>query len=183
MDQTGLSLLIIQICLLKRYQDLQEDYSNFNEMKRVESEIFEKEDSTLPPAENIFHYVFVPVIAEPQDIIVKHINEAYVTKTTGAMNLFLLMNLFGWNLKNFVHSSICWGGIGDIGYIFTRRTIEDATTFLIESSKKLKFYPNEPAYNKLYVVLLNSTLKQLLQSNNTREGWKFTPEIFNSFIF
>ncbi|KAM9952414.1 hypothetical protein ACTFIT_003113 [Dictyostelium discoideum] len=63
-----------------------------------------------------------------------------------------------------------------------------------EFLKKLKSFPNEPSCNKLHIVLkntknlllnvyipgnykLNPTLKQLLQSNNTYEGWKITPEM------
>ncbi|KAM9979174.1 hypothetical protein ACTFIZ_000506 [Dictyostelium cf. discoideum] len=192
--QTGLSLSIIQLCLLKRHQDIegiiviskspikgelryiiskakfkghktrvhfkQADCSNFDEIKKAVSEIYEKEDPKLSPVETIFHNAFVPVIAEPQDINMKHIDDAYDAKTTGAQNLWMLMNMYDWKLKNFVLSSsvasvsgsprqagycganlvlesmakilqsqgircstICWGSIGNTGYVSRNESV------------------------------------------------------------
>ncbi|KAN0021465.1 hypothetical protein ACTFIU_010062 [Dictyostelium citrinum] len=192
--QTGLSLSIIQLCLLNRPEDLegiiviskspikgelqyaiskakyqgrkirihfkQADCSKFDEMKKVISEIYEKEDPKLSPVETIFHNAFVPVIAESHEINMKHMDDAYDAKTTGAQNLYKLMSLYEWKLKNFVFSSslasiagssrqagycganlvlesmskilqsqgirsstICWGSIGNIGYVSRNESV------------------------------------------------------------
>nr|Q54B49.2 RecName: Full=Probable polyketide synthase 45; Short=dipks45 [Dictyostelium discoideum] len=138
----------------------QADCSKFDEISKAISEIYEKDDPNLSPVESIFHNAFVPVMSEPQDIGMKHIDDAYDAKTTGAMNLYLLAILNGWKLKNFFFSSsvasvsgssrqagycganlvlesiaktiqsqgircstICWGSIGDIGYVSRNESV------------------------------------------------------------
>ncbi|KAM9952386.1 hypothetical protein ACTFIT_003083 [Dictyostelium discoideum] len=138
----------------------QADCSKFDEMRKVISEIYEKDDPKLSPVESIFHNAFVPVMSEPQDIDMKHIDDAYDAKTTGAMNLYMLMSMYDWKLKNFFFSSsitsvsgssrqagycganlvlesmakviqsqgircstICWGIIGDTGYVSRNESV------------------------------------------------------------
>ncbi|KAM9978039.1 hypothetical protein ACTFIY_011796 [Dictyostelium cf. discoideum] len=138
----------------------QADCSKYDEISKAISEIYEKDDPNLSPVESIFHNAFVPVMSEPQDINMKHIDDSYDAKTTGAMNLYMLAILNGWTLKNFFFSSsvasvsgssrqagycganlvlesiakilqsqgircstICWGSIGDIGYVSRNESV------------------------------------------------------------
>ncbi|KAM9978052.1 hypothetical protein ACTFIY_011798 [Dictyostelium cf. discoideum] len=152
----------------------QADCSKFDEMRKVISEIYEKDDPKLSPVESIFHNAFVPVMSEPQDINMKHIDDAYDAKTTGAMNLYMLMSMYDWKLKNFIFSSsitsvvgsprqigycganlvlesmaeviqsqgircstICWGIIGDTGYVSRNESVAKFLNGLGNVSMKL----------------------------------------------
>ncbi|KAN0021464.1 hypothetical protein ACTFIU_010061 [Dictyostelium citrinum] len=165
--QTGLSLSIIQLCLLNNYQDLegiiviskspikgelqyaiskakllarktriyfkQADCSKFEEIKNAVSEIYEKEDPKLSPVETIFHNAFVPVVSEPHEINMKHMDDAYDAKTTGAMNLYMLTILNGWTLKNFIFSSSITSIIGSsrqAGYCGANLVLESMSKIL-----------------------------------------------------
>ncbi|KAM9973802.1 hypothetical protein ACTFIW_010935 [Dictyostelium discoideum] len=172
----------------------QADCSKFDEMRKVISEIYEKDDPKLSPVGSIFHNAFVPVIAEPQDIDMKHIDDAYDAKTTGAMNLCMLMSMYDWKLKNFIFSSsitsvvgsprqagycganlvlesmakaiqsqgircstICWGCIGDTGYVSRNESV----------SKFLNGLGNAPMPLNMVLGSLDLLLQQPTLSTDT----------------
>ncbi|KAN0032905.1 hypothetical protein ACTFIV_006842 [Dictyostelium citrinum] len=141
--------------------------------------------STYPKQESILPCYTTPITWAAQNLSFISMNAK--CWSTSSNNPSISENLTCYNLFG---ESICFNVL--LTELAAQLKWKPATS--AEFLKKLKSFQNEPSCNRVHVVLknsknlsvniyipgnhkLNPTLKQLLQSNNTYEGWKITPEM------